>query len=165
VLESITITDLDCIKAVRCTVAAAAAAAAAAAVPPPPTKAELKKRAANAKACKKKKQPIAGTVDSFPVTRLMARQVGEKPPLHFDRTNVSRTIKNKLEPAVDAIMDEILRDCVTSGCRRTSRGQRRLQIPATSASRTARPTLCGACTWSVKLTRASVPPARSTLMR
>jgi hypothetical protein len=58
VFETITIKDLDCIKAVRCTVAAAAAAAAAAAVPPPPTKAELARRAANRKARTKNKTPM-----------------------------------------------------------------------------------------------------------
>lgn len=73
VLETITITDLDCIKAVRCTVAAAPAAVAAAAVPPPPTEAERIKRAANVKARTKNKKPVAGTVDSY-ICRAMSHE-------------------------------------------------------------------------------------------
>jgi hypothetical protein len=42
-------------------------------------------------------------------------QHGEKPPLHFDRTSVSLKTTKKLEPAVDAIMDNILRECVYVG--------------------------------------------------
>ena len=40
---------------------------------------------------------------------------GSKPPLHMHRTCVSRNIRNKIEPAVDAMIDELLKKCVYVG--------------------------------------------------
>lgn len=71
--EPIVIKDLDCIKAVRCTAEAVAAAAAAAAAPRVLSAAEVAANVANKKASTAKKK-IVGTVNSYEVNRILARQ-------------------------------------------------------------------------------------------